>query len=35
MSGSWEIFLGSNSLKRKFLETYFYEGFGSILGYYV
>lgn len=29
---SWEIFLGSNSLKRKFLRTHLYEDSGSILG---
>jgi len=32
MSGSWEIFLESNSLKRKFLRTHLYEDSGSILG---
>ena len=31
MSGSWEIFLGSNFLKRKFLRTHLYEDSGSIL----
>lgn len=32
MCGSWKIFLGSNSLKRKFLRTHLYEDSGSILG---
>ncbi len=32
MSGSWEIFLESNSLKRKFLRTHLYEDSRSILG---
>jgi len=31
MSGSWEIFLESNSLKRKFLGTHLYENSRSIL----